>query len=231
VWRISTGKQRHVLSGHAQKVYSVVLDPSRNRCISGSMDSHIRIWDLDTGACIRTLEGHTLLVGLLDLRDERLVSAAADSTLRIWDAESGRCRHVLMGHTGAITCFQHDERKIISGSEHTIRMWDANTGDCVRELLSDLSSVWQVRFNYRRCVSAVQREGITYVEVRCFFFQWCRFLICGLLSVICGLWSDSSQILDFGAIRDGVPMAQLGKRTVLNTTDALARGNGVPQAQ
>ncbi|RDA86921.1 hypothetical protein CP532_1857 [Ophiocordyceps camponoti-leonardi (nom. inval.)] len=187
VWRISTGDSLHILRGHTQKVYSVVLDHERNRCISGSMDSLVKIWDLGTGSCVHTLEGHSLLVGLLDLRDERLVSAAADSTLRIWEPETGRCRHTLMAHTGAITCFQHDGHKVISGSEKTVKMWDVHTGQCVRDLLTDLSGVWQVKFDGRRCVAAVQRDQLTYVE-----------------------------ILDFGAIRDGQPPEELGKRILLD---------------
>ncbi|PQK16587.1 hypothetical protein BB8028_0006g09060 [Beauveria bassiana] len=190
VWRISTGQAVHVLHGHAQKVYSVVLDHERNRCISGSMDSFVKIWDLDTGACLYNLEGHNMLVGLLDLRDERLVSAAADSTLRIWDPENGKCRHTLMAHTGAITCFQHDGRKVISGSEKTVKMWDIRSGEWVQDLLTDLRGVWQVKFDERRCVAAVQRGDLTYVE-----------------------------ILDFGAIRDGVPPEELGTRRVLNEAE------------
>lgn len=167
VWRISTGEALHVLHGHSQKVYSVVLDHKRNRCISGSMDSFVKIWDLDTGACLHSLEGHTLLVGLLDLNDELLVSAAADSTLRIWNPENGKLKHTLSAHTGAITCFQHDGRKVISGSEKTVKMWDVNTGDHVQDLLTDLGGVWQVKFDERRCVAAVQRDNLTYVEVSC----------------------------------------------------------------
>ncbi|EJT75072.1 hypothetical protein GGTG_08910 [Gaeumannomyces tritici R3-111a-1] len=190
VWRISTGEQLHVLHGHSQKVYSVVLDHKRNRCISGSMDSLVRIWDLETGACLHTLEGHSLLVGLLDLRDERLVSAAADSTLRIWDPETGKCKSILTAHTAAITCFQHDGRKVISGSEKTVKMWDIATGDCIEDLLTDLTGVWQVKFDGRRCVAAVQRAGLTYIE-----------------------------ILDFGAVRDGKPREDLGKRILLNSPE------------
>ncbi|KAI0168927.1 WD40 repeat-like protein [Hypoxylon sp. FL1284] len=190
VWRISTGETVHVLQGHTQKVYSVVLDVERNRCISGSMDSFVKIWDLETGSCLHTLEGHSLLVGLLDLRDQRLVSAAADSTLRIWDPESGRCQATLTAHTGAITCFQHDGRKVISGSDRALKMWDIRTGECIQDLLTDLSGVWQVRFDERRCVAAVQRDNLTYVE-----------------------------ILDFGAVRDGKPPEELGKRILLNAPE------------
>lgn len=66
-------------------------------------------------------------------------------------------------------------------------MWDVRTGECVRDLLTDLSGVWQVKFNDRKCVAAVQRDSLTYIEV-----------------------------LDFGASRDGVPEDQLGRRIVVN---------------
>lgn len=166
VWKISTGETVQRLQGHSQKVYSVVLDHARNRCISGSMDNMVKVWSLDTGACLFTLEGHTSLVGLLDLSHGRLVSAAADSTLRIWDPENGQCKSRLSAHTGAITCFQHDGQKVISGSDRTLKMWNVKTGEFVKDLLTDLSGVWQVKFNERRCVAAVQRNSMTYIEVR-----------------------------------------------------------------
>ena len=165
VWKISTGDLVHRLQGHTQKVYSVVLDHGRNRCISGSMDNLVKVWDLTSGACLFNLEGHTSLVGLLDLSHDRLVSAAADSTLRIWDPESGACKATLSAHTGAITCFQHDGQKVISGSGRTLKMWNVRNGECVKDLLTDLSGVWQVRFDERRCVAAVQRSNLTYIEV------------------------------------------------------------------
>ncbi|KAI9678841.1 MAG: SCF ubiquitin ligase complex subunit cdc4 [Caeruleum heppii] len=187
VWKISTGETLHRLQGHAQKVYSVVLDHRRNRCISGSMDNMVKVWSLESGTVLYNLEGHTSLVGLLDLSDDRLVSAAADSTLRIWDPEDGHCKSTLSAHTGAITCFQHDGQKVISGSDRTLKMWDVRTGECVRDLLTGLSGVWQVKFNERRCVAAVQRNDLTYIEV-----------------------------LDFGACRDGVPPEERGRRIVVN---------------
>lgn len=165
VWKISTGETTHRLTGHTQKVYSVVLDYKRNRCISGSMDNLVKIWSLDTGSPLYTLDGHSSLVGLLDLNSDRLVSAAADSTLRIWDPENGQCKATLSAHTGAITCFQHDGQKVISGSDRTLKMWNVKTGECVKDLLTDLSGVWQVNFNERRCVAAVQRDNLTYIEV------------------------------------------------------------------
>jgi F-box and WD-40 domain protein CDC4 len=165
VWKISTGELVHRLQGHTQKVYSVVLDYERNRCMSGSMDNLVKVWSLESGTCLFNLEGHTSLVGLLDLKDNCLVSAAADSTLRVWDPQTGRCVHDLSAHTGAITCFAHDGDKVISGSDRTLKMWNTKTGECVRDLLTDLNGVWQIGFDERRCVAAVQRSDFTYIEV------------------------------------------------------------------
>lgn len=165
VWRISTGEVLHRLQGHSNKVYSVVLDHVRRRCISGSMDNYVKIWSLETGTCLYTLDGHSSLVGLLDLKDDYLVSAAADATLRVWEPETGHCKHVLAAHTGAITCFAHDGQKIISGSDQSLKMWNTQTGELVRDLLTNLSGVWQVKFDERRCVAAVHRNNWTYIEV------------------------------------------------------------------
>ncbi|KAL2392132.1 hypothetical protein ABEF95_000210, partial [Exophiala dermatitidis] len=80
-----------------------------------------------------------------------------------------------------------DAQKVISGSDRTLKLWNIKTGECIKDLLSDLSGVWQVKFDERRCVAAVQRDGLTYIEV-----------------------------LDYGAARDGVPEHDLGRRIVVD---------------
>ncbi|KAI5476245.1 cell division control protein Cdc4 [Pseudohyphozyma bogoriensis] len=165
VWDILTGECKHKLQGHTQKVYSVVFDHVRKQCASGSMDGTVRLWSTETGEQKATLEGHSSLVGLLGLSYRSLVSAAADSTLRIWDPVTGECRHSLAAHSGAITCFQHDEYKVISGSDGTLKMWDVRDGSFTRDLLTGLTGVWQVSFNDRVCVAAVQRNGQSEFDV------------------------------------------------------------------
>ncbi|KII88179.1 hypothetical protein PLICRDRAFT_110822 [Plicaturopsis crispa FD-325 SS-3] len=165
IWDIITGACKWVLVGHTQKVYSVVLDPTRNQACSGSMDGTVRVWNLQTGQCQHTLTGHTSLVGLLGLSPSHLVSAAADSTLRVWDPDTGELRHTLVAHTGAITCFQHDEFKVLSGSDGTLKMWNVRDGTVVRDLLTGITGVWQVVFEGRWCVAASNRSDTTMLDV------------------------------------------------------------------
>ncbi|KAL9061272.1 MAG: hypothetical protein Q9162_000146 [Coniocarpon cinnabarinum] len=194
VWKISTGECVFRLVGHTSKVYSVVLDYDRKRCISGSMDNMVKVWSIESGTCLFNLDGHTSLVGLLDLRDDFLVSAAADATLRVWNPANGQCRNVLVSHENAITCFLHDGQKIISGSEKVLKMWNTKTGECVKDLLTKLDGVWQIKFDERRCIAAVQRHGDTYIEV-----------------------------LDFGLCDEVVPPQFRGKRIEIDATGQRIR--------
>lgn len=57
---------------------------------------------------------------------------------------------------------------VLSGSDGTLKMWDVQTGEFTRDLLSGLSGVWQIKFDERRCVAAVQRGGITWIDVLTF---------------------------------------------------------------
>ncbi|KAG6828103.1 hypothetical protein H0H92_009188 [Tricholoma furcatifolium] len=165
IWDIVTGQCKHVLTGHTQKVYSVVLDPIRNQACSGSMDGSVRVWNLHTGQLLHVLSGHTSLVGLLGMSPSHLVSAAADSTLRIWNPDTGELQHTLAAHTGAITCFQHDEFKVLSGSDGNLKMWDMRDGSVVRDLLTGITGVWQVVFEGRWCVAASNRSDVTVLDV------------------------------------------------------------------
>lgn len=165
VWEVETGRCRWVLEGHAQRVYSAVIDPKRNRCISGSMDWLVKVWSLETGSLLYTLQGHTSLVGLVDLNRTSIVSAAADATLRVWNPDDGSFLHKLEGHKGAIISFQHDEYKVVSGSEQMLKLWNIRTGKLVRDLLQGMQRIWQVRFDGRRCVAVVMRDDKTSVEV------------------------------------------------------------------
>jgi WD40 repeat protein len=77
---------RKPLQGHTDWVRSVCA--AGNKIISGSRDKTIRVWDMDTGECLRTLQGHTSSVyGLCTLCTvgNKIISASEDKTIRIWD--------------------------------------------------------------------------------------------------------------------------------------------------
>ena len=59
--------------------------------VSGSFDESVRIWDVRTGKCLKTLPAHSDPVSAVHFnRDGSLiVSSSYDGLCRIWDTASG----------------------------------------------------------------------------------------------------------------------------------------------
>jgi WD40 repeat protein len=83
------------------QVLSVAVCPDGRRVVLGSEDSTLRIWDLDTGACLRVLEGHLNSVEsvVVSRNGRRAISASTDGTLRTWDLDTGACPATWCGAT------------------------------------------------------------------------------------------------------------------------------------
>src|SRR5438132_5243274 len=83
-------------------VWAVVVTPDGRRAVSASLD--LRLWDLESGQTIRTLEGHTGIVSAVAVTPDgcRAVSASGDRTLRLWDLSNGQALRTLEGHTDTV---------------------------------------------------------------------------------------------------------------------------------
>ena len=95
MWNPSTEECLHTLSGHTNRVYSLQFDG--RHVVSGSLDTSIRVWDVDSGTCKHALMGHQSLTSGMELRDNILVSGNADSTVKVWDITTGYCLQTLSG--------------------------------------------------------------------------------------------------------------------------------------
>lgn len=118
------------------------------RCVSFSVDDRkmatssfedIKIWDLNTGVCLKTLLGHTDVINHISFSSDsqRLVSCSRDKSIRVWDCDEGKCLEIIEGHTDDVrfVSFFNDNRQIISASfDKTIRIWNFPTyQECLYE--------------------------------------------------------------------------------------------------
>jgi len=88
----------------------------------------IKLWDIETGKCIRTFEGHQEEVESVAFSpDGKLIlSGSYDDTIRLWDIKTGRCLRVFVGHQEGVNsvCFSPDGRYALSGSsDNTIKSY------------------------------------------------------------------------------------------------------------
>lgn len=107
-------KNIRTLPGHDHSVSAVRFVPSGaagspssgNLLVSASRDTTLRIWDVSTGYCVKTIRGHVDWVrDVSPSFDGRwLVSTGNDRTARIWDATSGEQKAIMLGHDHHVLC-------------------------------------------------------------------------------------------------------------------------------
>jgi hypothetical protein len=105
---------------------------SDGRMVSGSFDWTLRVWDVESGHALQTLQGHSDWVNAVAVLDSRrVVSASEDKTLRVWDVESGQTLQTLEGHSDRVRAVAVlDGRRVVSGSyDGTLRVWDVASGE------------------------------------------------------------------------------------------------------
>ncbi|KAL2144387.1 hypothetical protein VTI28DRAFT_9211 [Corynascus sepedonium] len=95
----------------------------------------VKIWEVATGACTQTLEGHSRSINSVAFSADStlVVSASDDMTVKIWEVATGACTQTLEGHSRSINsvAFSADSTLVVSGSEdRTVKIWEVATGRC-----------------------------------------------------------------------------------------------------
>ncbi|KAI2780175.1 WD40 repeat-like protein [Daldinia loculata] len=110
---------------HTNGVTALQFDD--NMLATGSYDSKIKLWDIEKGEVIRTLEGHTMGIRALQFDDRMLVSASLDGTVKIWNWRTGVCINTL-NHQGGVITVHMDGGLLASGSmDRSIKIFNFKT--------------------------------------------------------------------------------------------------------
>ncbi len=141
------------LTGHRDFVRSVSVTPDGRRAVSGSNDKALRVWDLASGECLRTLDAIGSVYSATP--DGRHVISASsqgeDVQLRLWDLSSGQCLRTIVqreeGRIGNVESMSvtPDGRLAVTGHwDNTLRVWNLESGACVRTLKGHTGSARSV---------------------------------------------------------------------------------------
>lgn len=127
--------------------------------VTGSSDTTLIVWDIQTWEPQRILRGHT--AGVLDIAFDstKIVSCSKDGTVCIWDRVTGKRLAQLQGHRGPVNAVQLRNNKVVSASgEGCAKLWQLQhnhagtaqatcTAKCVRDLWSKEKGLACVEFS------------------------------------------------------------------------------------
>jgi WD40 repeat protein len=135
-WDTGTGVAAKPWRGHTAPVKCLVFAPPLGRMLAtGALDGTVRLWDMQTGETLDTLEVGTGAVSALAFhRGGQTLAVAGEGSaseatadVQLWDLKARRGSAPLRGHPGgaASLAFSPDGRTLATGgADHTVKLWD-----------------------------------------------------------------------------------------------------------
>ncbi len=105
--------------------------------MSGSVDTTIKIWNIQRQECLATLKGHSSTVRCLEyIPSKNLIISSSDNVVKLWNVETASLIQNLKLHTAEISAIQYDPHKdaLITASDKTIKITDMKTFSTVQTL-------------------------------------------------------------------------------------------------
>jgi len=125
--------------GHVNYTRSVLTmcELSNGTVVSGSMDSSVKGWNMDTKRCIKVFNGHWGAVySVVELiPSTTIATASVDYTIRIWNVKTAQCLRKMEEHKRhVIGLVKMWDGRLVSGSmNESLQVWNAD-GECVSTL-------------------------------------------------------------------------------------------------
>jgi WD domain, G-beta repeat len=125
------------LTGHADKVTSVVMSPDGKTVVSGCADKTVKVWNLEKGKVIRTISGHSGEISSVAVSPDGNflavgISDTPRSNVKVWHLETGKLIHTLIGHNKPVNVVNiSPDGQILASGSNKIKIWNLQKGDRV----------------------------------------------------------------------------------------------------
>ncbi|MGC1310172.1 MAG: GUN4 domain-containing protein [Phormidesmis sp.] len=137
LWRTGTDEQVRIFEGHDYAVRAIAISSDGQTLVSASADQTIKLWNLKTGALLRTIpvEATDGIVQtlLISADGQRLATVTNRNTVQLWDAQTGQLIRTLANQANQRAtiplAFSPDGQTLATAdTDHSVKLWRANSG-------------------------------------------------------------------------------------------------------
>src|SRR5262249_20756575 len=157
-----TGRAFQELRGHATFITDVSWRLDSNVLASSSEDGTVRLWEMENGGNIKTINAHGGGVASVRFaKDGRLVTTGRDRVVRLWDPSGNKQRDFEGFNDLALRAvITHDDSRIIGADfSGEVRVWDARDGRRLANLTVNPAPLAVRLEQANRLLAATQAEA------------------------------------------------------------------------
>ncbi|MFE2548128.1 tetratricopeptide repeat protein [Streptomyces sp. NPDC059355] len=153
LWDLCEGRRLRVLPMPERLVTSLAFDAAGRRVVTAGDDKVARLWDLDSGECVRAVRIESALTAKVCPSPDGTLIVAAEAVrsgeelhgrIRVWDTSGGEQVRTFETHPRQASHlrFSADGRHLLTGGTGSAaRVWDVATGRCLRILDGHMKTV------------------------------------------------------------------------------------------
>lgn len=127
--------------GHSKTTQTVSFSDDGKYLVTGSVGKIVKLWEVATGAEIRTFVGHAAEIGAVAVSSDGglVVSGDKQGVIKLWNALTGQEINSIMGHSKEIRglTFAPDNRIFSSvADDSTMKTWNVSTGQLIKTIIN-----------------------------------------------------------------------------------------------
>lgn len=132
--------------GHEPYIKSIAVSPDGKKIASCSSDQKVKVWNSQTGACLRTFVSKFPVHAVSFSPDSNYIISGGSNHLWLWKIQEKNCVGIFKGHNDLVeSVLFSDDKHVVSGSwDATIKVWALATNKCQKTLCGHRDAIHSI---------------------------------------------------------------------------------------